>query len=52
MRLPLDGIDLLEGDNIITLICNQGMDAAIVDWIEITYPRMFEASKQHPQILP
>jgi hypothetical protein len=43
-EVALDGIDLLEGDNTITLICNQGMDAAIVDWIEITYPRMFEAS--------
>jgi hypothetical protein len=43
-EVTLDGIDLLEGDNTITLICNPDMDAVIVDWIDITYPRMFEAS--------
>ena len=43
-QFTLDGIDLLEGDNIITLICNRDMDAVIVDWFEVTYPRMFQAS--------
>jgi hypothetical protein len=43
-QLTLDGIDLLEGENTITLICNPDMDAVIVDWFEVTYPRMFEAS--------
>ena len=43
-EVTLDGIDLLEGDNIITLICNRDMDAVIVDWVEVTYPRMFKAS--------
>ncbi|MGD2187352.1 MAG: C25 family cysteine peptidase, partial [Desulfobacterales bacterium] len=43
-EVTLDGIDLLEGDNIITLICNRDMDAVIVDWFEITYARMFQAS--------
>jgi hypothetical protein len=42
-EVTLSGINLLEGDNIITLICNRDMDAVIVDWFEITYPRMFEA---------
>ena len=43
-EVTLDGINLLEGDNIITLICNRDMDAVIVDWLEITYPRMFKAA--------
>jgi hypothetical protein len=43
-EVTLDGINLLEGDNIISLICNRNMDAVIVDWFEVTYPRMFQAS--------
>jgi len=43
-EVSLEGIDLLEGDNIITLICNRDMDAVIVDWFEVTYPRMFTAT--------
>jgi hypothetical protein len=42
-EVTLDGINLLEGDNIITLICNRDMDAVIVDWFEITYARVFAA---------
>ena len=43
-ELTLEGINLLEGDNTITLICNRDMDAVIVDWVKVTYPRMFKAS--------
>ncbi len=43
-EVTLEGINLLEGDNIITLTCNRDMDAVIVDWLEITYVRMFKAS--------
>jgi hypothetical protein len=43
-EVTLDGINLLEGDNIITLICNRDMDIVIVDWVEATYPRTFQAS--------
>ena len=39
----IDEIDLLEGDNTISLACNRDLDGIIVDWIEITYPRTFEA---------
>jgi hypothetical protein len=43
-EVTLEGIDLFEGDNIITLTCNRDMDAVIVDWFEVTYPRMFAAT--------
>jgi len=43
-ELTLEGINFLEGDNIITLTCNRDMDAVIVDWLEITYARLFKAS--------
>jgi hypothetical protein len=43
-QVTLEAIDLLEGDNVITLICNRDMDAVIVDWLKVTYPRMFEAA--------
>ncbi|MBW2437158.1 MAG: hypothetical protein JRF29_07755, partial [Deltaproteobacteria bacterium] len=43
-EVTLDGINLLEGDNIITLICNRDMDAVVVDWFEVTYPRIFQTS--------
>ena len=46
-EVTLDGIDLLEGDNTITLICNPDMDIVIVDWLEVTYPRMFEAANNN-----
>jgi len=39
----IDGIDLLEGDNTISLACNRALDGIIVDWLEVTYPRTFEA---------
>jgi len=39
----IDGIDLLDGNNTISLTCNRALDGIIVDWLEITYPRFFEA---------
>jgi hypothetical protein len=39
----IDAIDLLEGNNTISLACNRELDGIIVDWLEITYPRTFEA---------
>jgi hypothetical protein len=43
-EVNLEGIDLLEGDNVITFICNREMDIIYVDWFEATYPRDFTAS--------
>jgi hypothetical protein len=43
-EVTLDGIDLLEGDNVITFICNRQMDIIFVDWFEATYARTFTAS--------
>jgi hypothetical protein len=43
-EVTLDGINLIEGDNLITLICHRDMDIVIVDWVDVTYPRMFQAS--------
>jgi hypothetical protein len=40
----IDEIDLLDGDNTISLACNRELDGIIVDWLEITYPRTFEAA--------
>jgi hypothetical protein len=39
----IEHIDLLEGSNTISLACNRPLDGFIVDWLEITYPRTFEA---------
>jgi hypothetical protein len=39
----IDGIDLLDGINTVSLACNRQLDGVIVDWLEITYPRTFEA---------
>jgi hypothetical protein len=39
----IDAADLLEGNNTISLACNRQLDGIIVDWLEITYPRTFEA---------
>jgi hypothetical protein len=40
----IEGVDLLDGDNTVTLECLTGVDAIAVDWFEVTYPRSFEAS--------
>jgi hypothetical protein len=33
----------MEGSNTISLTCNRALDGIIVDWLEITYPRTFDA---------
>jgi hypothetical protein len=40
----IEGVDLLDGDNTVTLECLTGVDAIAVDWFEVTYPRRFEAN--------
>jgi hypothetical protein len=39
----IDPIDLLEGNNTISLACNRQLDGIIVDSFDISYPRTFEA---------
>ncbi|MEJ2099380.1 MAG: C25 family peptidase propeptide domain-containing protein, partial [Desulfobacterales bacterium] len=43
-EVNLEGIDFLEGDNVITFICNRETDIIYVDWFEATDPRDFTAS--------
>jgi hypothetical protein len=40
----IEGVDLVEGMNRVTLECLTGVDAIAVDWFEVTYPRRFEAN--------
>jgi hypothetical protein len=42
----INGVDLVEGDNIATLTCTSGEDSIAVDWFEVTYPRSFAASNE------
>jgi hypothetical protein len=42
----IDGVDLLEGDNTISLTCTSGEDSIAVDWFEVTYPRSFAAENE------
>jgi len=37
-------VDLLEGNNTISIQCSSGIDSIGVDWIEVTYPRDFSVS--------
>jgi len=39
----IEAIDLLAGNNTISLACNREMDGIVVDWLDITYPSTFEA---------
>jgi hypothetical protein len=39
----IEDVDLLEGDNTVTLECLTGVDSIAVDWFEVTYPRSFQA---------
>jgi hypothetical protein len=40
----IQDIDLVDGNNTVTLECLTGVDAIAVDWFEVTYPRHFEAN--------
>ncbi len=42
-QATIEGVDLLEGNNTVTLECLTGVDSIAVDWFEVTYPRRFEA---------
>jgi hypothetical protein len=42
----IDGVDLLEGNNTISLTCTSGEDSIAVDWFEVTYPRSFAAENE------
>ena len=43
-QATIDAVNLLEGNNSVTLQCNSGTDSIAVDWFEVTYPRGFAAS--------
>jgi hypothetical protein len=40
----IEGVDLLNGNNTVTLQCLTGVDAIAVDWFEVTYPSSFAAN--------
>ena len=40
----IEGVDLLDGNNTVTLECLTGEDNIAVDWFEVTYPRRFAAN--------
>ncbi|MGD8686616.1 MAG: DUF2341 domain-containing protein, partial [Syntrophobacterales bacterium] len=40
----IEGVDLVDGINTVTLECLTGVDSIAVDWFEVTYPRRFEAN--------
>jgi len=43
-QATIDALDLLEGDNTVTIECLSGEDCIILDWFEVEYPRGFSAS--------
>jgi hypothetical protein len=42
-NITIDALNLLDGDNTISLACNNGVDGIIIDSFDITYPRTFAA---------
>ena len=40
----IEGVDLVDGNNTVTLQCLTGVDAIAVDWFEVTYPGSFAAT--------
>ena len=42
-QATIENVDLLEGNNTVTLQCLTGVDAIAVDWFEVTYPRSLES---------
>jgi hypothetical protein len=46
-EVTISPVDLLDGDNTVTLECLTGLDSIAVDWFEVTYPRRFEADSNH-----
>ncbi len=43
-QATMDDVDLLEGDNTVTIECKTSIDTIVVDWFEVEYPRDFAAS--------
>jgi hypothetical protein len=42
-EINIEGVELYDGDNTVTLICNSGLDGIIVDWLKVVYPSTFTA---------
>ena len=42
-QATMDDVDLLEGDNTVTIECKTSIDTIVVDWFEVEYPRDFAA---------
>jgi len=40
----IDAVNFGEGEHTVTIACNSGDDAIVVDWFEVTYPRSFAVS--------
>jgi len=43
-EVTISPVDLVDGDNTVTLECLSGQDNIAVDWFEVTYPRSFAAN--------
>jgi hypothetical protein len=48
-QVTIDPVNLLPGDNTVTMQCNSGTDGIIVDWFEVVYPRDFAAESDSLQ---
>ncbi len=50
-QVTIEAVNLLEGDNTVSLTCNRDLDGIIVDWFDVTYPRNFVAVDNRLQFI-
>ena len=48
-NISVNDLNLIEGDNTVTLACNTALDGLIVDSFDVSYPRRFEAENNRLQ---
>ncbi|MGA1826495.1 MAG: C25 family cysteine peptidase [bacterium] len=46
-QMQIQGVDLKEGTNILTIACKREIDSVGLDWFDVTYPRAFVANDDH-----